>query len=487
MSYNSSFTGQQADAALQKAAIIQTDGGGTQFLGNDGVYHDISSLPTINQSMFPQDEGTLSSEDLQKFLAAGAVGTAIVLGSTVAGSWNSGIAMFNDLTDEMYMSYGVTHAVKTIDDEDESTGKGQATLKTYIVRVNKTTGVYKKISASIHLDNTGDGTLFLASDGMYKAPQNRYLDMSIFTGDSGILSDDDYQKVVDAYNNKVTTGFFGTAVRPINIYDDGGDGYLIVIVRNTPKINSGGSVKYDLMVIENSSKSYIGYSSGLDFLNNGDGTKFLSDDGTYKAVSGGGSTSDNILTQEDQDAILDAVNAVKFDEGYNPNNGNSGETKSGSITSEQYNSIINSIPDKVKTQDGVIWYITASSMNASSGGMSNGRMTSCYMQYTESYIMFWSSTPYLLLGNIVIGCYGSVNSMYLQVNSDYSYTLGIRSVTINTVGDGTKFLSDDGSYKSVSSQPMQVLTESEYAALGDTVNTDGVLYFVKPDDTTGEG
>lgn len=213
----------------------------------------------------------------------------------------------------------------------------------------------------------------------------------------------------------------------------------------------------------------------------GAGTQFLSNDGTYKAVSGGGSTSDNILTQEEQDAILDAVNAVKFDEGYNPNNGNSGETKSGSITSEQYNSIINSIPDKVKTQDGVIWYITASSMNASSGGMTNGRMTSCYMQYTESYIMFWSSTPYLLLGNIVIGCYGSVNSMYLQVNSDYSYTLGIRSVTINTVGDGTKFLSDDGSYKSVSSQPMKVLTESEYAALGTTPETDGVLYFVTPD------
>lgn len=482
MSYNSQFTGQQADAALQKAAIIQTDGAGTQFLGNDGVYHDISSLPTINQSMFPQDEGTLSSEDLQKFLAAGAVGTAIVIGSTAAGSWNSGIAMFNDLTNEMYMSYGVTHAVKTINDEDESTGKGQATLKTYIVRVNKTTGVYKKISASIHLDNTGDGTLFLASDGMYKAPQNQYLDMSIFTNEYGTLSEEDYQKVVDAYNNRVAIAYDSDIIRVMGFnYDYDARGSYSMNIYDFNNHSERGVHAAIINVIVNTDKSYYFSITGITLKNDGDGSKFLSDDGTYKAVSGGGSTSDNILTQEEQDAILDAVNAVKFDDGYNPNNGNSGETKSGSITSEQYNSIINSIPDKVKTQDGVIWYITASSMNASSGGMSNGRMTSCYMQYTESYIIFWSSTPYLLLGNIVLGCYGSVNSMSLQVNSDYSYTLDIRSITINTVGDGTKFLSDDGSYKSVSSQPMKVLTESEYAALGTTPETDGVLYFVTPD------
>ena len=53
------------------------------------------------------------------------------------------------------------------------------------------------------------------------------------------------------------------------------------------------------------------------------------------------------------------------------------------------------------------------------------------------------------------------------------------AIVLETEGDGSKFLANDGTYKAV--QPMKVLTESEYSALGTTPETDNVLYFVTPD------
>ena len=53
------------------------------------------------------------------------------------------------------------------------------------------------------------------------------------------------------------------------------------------------------------------------------------------------------------------------------------------------------------------------------------------------------------------------------------------ALVLETSGNGNKFLADDGKYKAV--QPMKVLSESEYAALGTTPETDNVLYFVTPD------
>lgn len=72
----------------------------------------------------------------------------------------------------------------------------------------------------------------------------------------------------------------------------------------------------------------------------------------------------------------------------------------------------------------------------------------------------------------------SYNSSFTGQQADAALQ---KAAIIQTDGAGTQFLSNDGTYKAVSSQPMQVLTESEYAALGTTPETDGVLYFVTPD------
>lgn len=88
------------------------------------------------------------------------------------------------------------------------------------------------------------------------------------------------------------------------------------------------------------------------------------------------------------------------------------------------------------------------------------------------------------------------------------------ALVLETEGDGSKFLSNDGKYKEIPQPDLsnylaknntteftptndyepatkkyvddhsplsKIVTESEYSALGDSVNTDGVLYFVTPD------
>ena len=106
----------------------------------------------------------------------------------------------------------------------------------------------------------------------------RYLDLSMFSSESGTLSDEDYQKVVKAYEDKVGTGIFGDIVVPIIMMADS-DAIYIFINQTIFAINiklqfSNFEVKTD--------KTYSSASSKvIDMLLTGSGTKALTDNGRY--------------------------------------------------------------------------------------------------------------------------------------------------------------------------------------------------------------
>ena len=54
-----------------------------------------------------------------------------------------------------------------------------------------------------------DGKQYGRKDGAWAEIEasTQYLDLSMFSADNGTLSEEDYQKVVKAYEDKVTTGF----------------------------------------------------------------------------------------------------------------------------------------------------------------------------------------------------------------------------------------------------------------------------------------
>lgn len=103
-------------------------------------------------------------------------------------------------------------------------------------------------------------------------------------------------------------------------------------------------------------------------------------------------------------------------------------------------------------------------------------------------------------------CENFVNNGDILINLSYKGLSGQEekstSVTLKKTGNGTKVLTDNGSYREfiseaptdggvygrknkqwekIESIKQKIVTESEYSALGDAVNTDGILYFVTPD------
>ena len=459
MSYNSSFTGQQADAAIQKAALIQMDSDGTKFLSDDGTYKEAGDKTNVlilsleNDLANGEKDSPITAEVSASLVDAITNGKACVIKSA-----NSDI-----LVNLQQIGSNVTIIMEQI----SRVGQTFVAVNTSIT-VNTSTNVIADYqTGAIVLETEGDGSKFLSNDGTYKeiASSNQYLDMSIFTGESGTLSEEDYQKVVDAFNNKVSVGTVQEAFMPISI-SDLSDKYEIYVNATGPGESYLGVGVY-IYSINKSDKTFTFTGNGVRIENSGDGTKFLSDDGTYKTVSGG----DNLISQSDQNAILNAINSIT----------NSELSSGGTLSEEKYNAIVSATPEAIKTlggsSNGV--YIRYDRFGQSTPTSGMVALSGIYT-YNDGAISFMSRDLYTGLYLGIMG-YNSVQFANLSISSSRQISYLLKNIQFDSSSDGTKFLSDDGTYKAVSSQPMKVLTESEYAALGTTPETDGVLYFVTPD------
>lgn len=122
----------------------------------------------------------------------------------------------------------------------------------------------------------------------------QYLDLSIFTGDTGTLSEEDYQKVVKAYDDGINIFYMGKSYISGSISFDGENYVILVslikimssnIMFSFEKANVGLDKTYTLV------DHFVGLESG------GSGTKALTDNGQYvefakptKVESGGSGT-----------------------------------------------------------------------------------------------------------------------------------------------------------------------------------------------------
>ena len=156
---------------------------------------------------------------------------------------------------------------------------------------------YKQIELAL----SGNGTKFLSDNGKYKeiSAGTQYLDLSMFSAESGTLSEEDYQKVVKAYEDKANIGinYMGMLNGNINIIYSS-DSYRIsfnVITKNT----DNNFVVSLLLFTVKTDKSYVGDQDlqPYEFIKSGSGTKALTDNGQYaefasptKVVSGGSGT-----------------------------------------------------------------------------------------------------------------------------------------------------------------------------------------------------
>lgn len=175
---------------------------------------------------------------------------------------------------------------------------------------------------------------------------NQYLDLTtLFPSESGTLSDENYQKIVDAVNKGITTARIETdpdGFSPITI-SNSTETYSIIT--NILTVDSGDhSIGLTVMtvIINKSNKTYTSVSNQQSLQNTGSGIKYLSDNGQYKAIT----TSSRVLPQETQNNILDAINAIKFE-----------DKNKTTVTAQEYNAIVSAFDGKITPSNDYMYFI----------------------------------------------------------------------------------------------------------------------------------
>ena len=147
-------------------------------------------------------------------------------------------------------------------------------------------------------DAPSDGKQYGRKDGSWaviEAGGTQYLDLSIFSEESGTLSDEDYQKVVKAYEDKVTIGYAGGTV--FNMFLMGNEGnYEISYSLIDDATTAGITIQAGYIGIA-SNKVYAKARRNISLQTTSSGTKALTDNGLYaefakptKVESGGSGT-----------------------------------------------------------------------------------------------------------------------------------------------------------------------------------------------------
>lgn len=175
---------------------------------------------------------------------------------------------------------------------------------------------------------------------------NQYLDLvTLFPNESGTLSDENYQKIVNAVNKGITTARIETdpdGFSPITI-SNSTETYSIIT--NILTVDSGDhsiGLTVATVIINKSNKTYTSVSNQQSLQNTGSGTKYLSDNGQYKAIT----TSSGVLPQETQNNILDAINAIKFE-----------DKNKTTVTAQEYNAIVSAFDGKITPSDDYMYFI----------------------------------------------------------------------------------------------------------------------------------
>lgn len=174
---------------------------------------------------------------------------------------------------------------------------------------------------------------------------NQYLDLTtLFPNESGTLSNENYQKIVDAYENRVSLARINNTYFYVNITKNE-DSYGLSV--NMSGLNSF-ELKANLVVniksisVYTDDKTYVCAWNSMNLVNNGDGTKYLSSNGQYKVIP----TSSGALPQEMQNNILDAINAIKFE-----------DKNKTTVTAQEYNAIVSAFDGKITPSNDYMYFI----------------------------------------------------------------------------------------------------------------------------------
>lgn len=141
---------------------------------------------------------------------------------------------------------------------------------------------------------------------------NQYLDLAtLFPNESGTLSNENYQKIVDAVNKGITTARIDInpdGFGPITI-NSSTEGYGIITSNlAVDTVDRSIQLMTITVTIKKSDKTYTSTSNKQSLQNTGFGTKYLSDNGQYLTPPTATPTTAGYMSAEDKKRVDDIVN-----------------------------------------------------------------------------------------------------------------------------------------------------------------------------------
>ena len=167
--------------------------------------------------------------------------------------------------------------------------------------------------AAITVDAPKDGKTYGRNNGAWSeiVASNQCLDLTtLFPNESGTLSDENYQKVVDAYENRVSLARVNTVYFPFSMTKDE-ESYGLTINMpglNSFELNANLVVNVKRISVYTDDKTYVCAWNSMNLVNNGDGTKYLSDNGQYRTPPTATSATAGYMSAEDKKRVDDIVN-----------------------------------------------------------------------------------------------------------------------------------------------------------------------------------
>ena len=141
---------------------------------------------------------------------------------------------------------------------------------------------------------------------------NQYLDLTtLFPSESGTLSDENYQKIVDAVNKGITTARIETypdGFSPITISNSTETYSIITNILTVDPSDRSIWLTIIATIINKSDKTYTLVSNRQSLQNTGSGTKYLSDNGEYLTPPTATSATAGYMSAEDKKRVDDIVN-----------------------------------------------------------------------------------------------------------------------------------------------------------------------------------
>ena len=147
---------------------------------------------------------------------------------------------------------------------------------------------------------------------------NQYLDLTtLFPNESGALSEENYQKVVDAYENRVSLARVNTVYFPFSMTKDEESYGLTINMSglNSFELNANLVVNVKRISVYTDDKTYVCAWNSMNLVNKGVGTKYLSDNGQYReinTISGNGVSEIAALSQSAYDGLTEKKNTTLY-------------------------------------------------------------------------------------------------------------------------------------------------------------------------------